>query len=791
MKQLLCLLLFSFLFTRLCGQTTYTWIGATSTSWATETNWTIDTPPTVVNPATPPTIDDYVIIPGDAPIMPTLSNIATCRQITVQSGATLNGGTGGKLTIQSYLDPDGIFNEPGLFIVESGGTFTYGTSNIVLISKSYLDDANVTVDGVKNFWNLTISGATESDVAAITGSGDVNVYSNLLFTKGILRFNTSDKFIVGGSIIHSGASSYSSFGDLVMKGTLASMPTYGWRLQGPPSPNYINANIVVELNKPTTDSVVVYNNNLFAKSLTVKAGKFSTNPKITTQRYYTVDLGNSSTQGSLTIDNGAKAFISNTLTIYTGNLTVNGQLNVGYNSQSPAISLTSGSGGASGSATINGTFSLFNSSTITAAGGSLSGSGTINANGSTITIGKYFDFSGTFNAGTSTVAFVSSNESRIANNRQFYNLTFNKTNTGDIIRPVTLDNIVSFTNNLNFTSGYFYRGGLRAVKTNITTMSIPNFCAITLAAAGNVTITKFTQSFPPGATENAIKNYLVVSGVNQNINTVSTWYQAGGNNNEFNTGYNNSAGNLKTWRSINSGTSWTKIGGSDDGESATSAASAGLAGNTTYFAFMDDNSSSLPVEFDSTYFFAAAIENGIELKWRTHSEENLKGFVVYRSTEAHGVYTEIDSWVTNSQLCSKNDGYSTNDTDYNYVDTKTADGTTYYYRIKAYCSEIDQEFHPKTVSATFSGMNLSGLDQNFPNPFNSQTTIRYTVGSELPISLAIYNTNGQTVKELVSGVHKKGVYAVSLNSSELASGMYFYKLKVGNQTFIKKMMAVK
>jgi len=457
-----------------------------------------------------------------------------------------------------------------------------------------------------------------------------------------------------------------------------------------------------------------------------------------------------------------------------------------YNSSSLTIATST----TSGSATVNGTLDLNNTPSVSVQGGALNGSGTINANGATITIGKYFDFSGTFNKGTSTVAFVSSSETRIANDRQFYNLTFNKTNSGDLIRPVTIGSVISFTNNLTFTSGYFGYGGLRAVKTGISSFDIANYCGITLAASGDVTVTKYTQELPPGG-PNAIKNYLVVSNATQNINTVKTYYVAGGTNNEFNTGFSNDPGDLRTWRSINAGGSWVKIGGSDDGSAATSPTSAGLSSNTNYYAFMDDNSSSLPVEFDSTHFYAKSVSGGIELEWMTHSEENLKGFVVYRSTEPHGVYSEIDSWLTNDLLKSKNDGNSTIDTYYKYVDSQVSEGVTYYYRVKAYCSEMDQEFHPLTVSATYEGTSLSGLDQNFPNPFNAQTTIRYLVGSELPVSLAVFNSNGQLVKQLVSGVHKKGSYSVSLNSADIASGMYFYRLKVGEQTFMKRMISVK
>lgn len=66
------------------------------------------------------------------------------------------------------------------------------------------------------------------------------------------------------------------------------------------------------------------------------------------------------------------------------------------------------------------------------------------------------------------------------------------------------------------------------------------------------------------------------------------------------------------------------------------------------------------------------------------------------------------------------------------------------------------------------------LVQNFPNPFNPVTTIRYSVPKSGNVSLIVYNVKGQKVATLVSGHKTKGDYEISFNANGLSSGTYFY-----------------
>ena len=83
------------------------------------------------------------------------------------------------------------------------------------------------------------------------------------------------------------------------------------------------------------------------------------------------------------------------------------------------------------------------------------------------------------------------------------------------------------------------------------------------------------------------------------------------------------------------------------------------------------------------------------------------------------------------------------------------------------------------------------LEQNYPNPFNPSTVIRYSIPITSNVTLKIFNILGQEVKTLVSQVKPGGTYQVSFDASRLSSGIYFYSLKAGDYSQVKKMVLLK
>ena len=84
------------------------------------------------------------------------------------------------------------------------------------------------------------------------------------------------------------------------------------------------------------------------------------------------------------------------------------------------------------------------------------------------------------------------------------------------------------------------------------------------------------------------------------------------------------------------------------------------------------------------------------------------------------------------------------------------------------------------------------LNQNYPNPFNPTTTITYSVPSTEQVTLEVYNVMGELVATLVNHqLQVAGSYAVTFDGTDLANGVYFYRLTTGSQVMTNKMMLVK
>jgi hypothetical protein len=87
------------------------------------------------------------------------------------------------------------------------------------------------------------------------------------------------------------------------------------------------------------------------------------------------------------------------------------------------------------------------------------------------------------------------------------------------------------------------------------------------------------------------------------------------------------------------------------------------------------------------------------------------------------------------------------------------------------------------------------LSNNYPNPFNPSTQIRYSIPKSSMVSLKVYDMVGRQVATLVNGYQDAGKYTVTFNTNEsslnLSSGVYFYRLEAGSFVSVNKMMLLK
>lgn len=81
--------------------------------------------------------------------------------------------------------------------------------------------------------------------------------------------------------------------------------------------------------------------------------------------------------------------------------------------------------------------------------------------------------------------------------------------------------------------------------------------------------------------------------------------------------------------------------------------------------------------------------------------------------------------------------------------------------------------------------------RNYPNPFNPNTTISYTLKQSTSVKLTVYDRLGREVKTLVDEQQSAGTYSVEFNASNLPSGIYFYRIRTPEKTEVRKMILAK
>jgi hypothetical protein len=91
---------------------------------------------------------------------------------------------------------------------------------------------------------------------------------------------------------------------------------------------------------------------------------------------------------------------------------------------------------------------------------------------------------------------------------------------------------------------------------------------------------------------------------------------------------------------------------------------------------------------------------------------------------------------------------------------------------------------------------VTQLKGNYPNPFNPETTIRFSLKEAAPVNIGIYNVKGQLVRTLVNAEKTSGNHSVVWNGrddngSSVSSGVYFYKMNAGKYSSTRKMILMK
>ncbi len=186
--------------------------------------------------------------------------------------------------------------------------------------------------------------------------------------------------------------------------------------------------------------------------------------------------------------------------------------------------------------------------------------------------------------------------------------------------------------------------------------------------------------------------------------------------------------------------------------------------------------------------------SNVQILWSTTREQDNLGFEVQRSANVTQNFIPLANGFVPGV------GNSSVPQAYSFVDTSVGVGR-WYYRLKQI--NLDSTFTlSNSIEVTVSLPTTFLLEQNFPNPFNPRTRIRYRVPEQSYVSLNVYNVLGQLVRTLVNEVEPPSSHEVEWNGKNdageiVATGVYYYRLSArsvnGDRSFTndRKMIFLK
>ena len=197
--------------------------------------------------------------------------------------------------------------------------------------------------------------------------------------------------------------------------------------------------------------------------------------------------------------------------------------------------------------------------------------------------------------------------------------------------------------------------------------------------------------------------------------------------------------------------------------------------------------------FEVNDFQAIPKRDYVLLKWKTETEHNTYKWLIQRK-EKNGDYVTIGT--------QEGQGNASHPVEYNFEDKTITLGKPYFYRLK----RIDLGGNASYFGPLFVDLSKSDyiprrmfLAQNFPNPFDGITTIKFGIPLQNRndyTKLQVYDATGRLIRTLISANLEPGKYSIvwdgkGENGRGCISGVYFSRLNVGNKKATKKMLLIK
>lgn len=199
----------------------------------------------------------------------------------------------------------------------------------------------------------------------------------------------------------------------------------------------------------------------------------------------------------------------------------------------------------------------------------------------------------------------------------------------------------------------------------------------------------------------------------------------------------------------------------------------------------------LPVELTS--FTATPFGSKVQLNWSTATEVNNYGFELLRFNKSlAAIEGNKKGWSTIAFI--PGNGNSNSPKYYSYTDEPLG-GSEFMYKLKQIDYDGSYEYSEE-INVMLDLPNDLQLLQNFPNPFNPTTKIKYTVPQRIKsqgerVVLKVFDLLGREVRTLKDEIAFPGYYEAEFDGNNLAGGIYFISLSVDGLTQIKKCLLLK
>lgn len=253
------------------------------------------------------------------------------------------------------------------------------------------------------------------------------------------------------------------------------------------------------------------------------------------------------------------------------------------------------------------------------------------------------------------------------------------------------------------------------------------------------------------------------------------------NDNNVNILLGNGDGTFGPAESYNAGICPGSIAGSDfDGDGDMDLTVANVASDNVSILI---NLSECAVSTLLSSFACSVNGDDIELSWTLSTSEEFMKFSVYRMLEGNSDFAPVNAGVIDVREHS-----------FRIVDEDLRPGACYRYRV-----DVTDEEGTRTLFTTESiavGAPSPALRQNYPNPSNPSTTIRYGIPERSHVTLDIFDVAGRRITRLVNAEQEAGSHEIVWSGRNeegaiVSSGVYFYTLAAGKKVITRKMILMK